>query len=164
MGKIRIGVIGTGRSVDSLKPKIAKRAVEVGKLIAQRNAILVCGGLSGVMEKAAEGAKKERGATIGILPHGSIKGANPFIDIPIATGLGEARNILVVRNSDVIIAMDGGFGTLSEIAFAKKLGKSIIGLNTWKLKKEAKDRSYLIEVSSPNEAVSKAIEEVDNWG
>lgn len=158
---MRIGVIGSGKKVEDLREDIKKLAFDTGKLIASNKAILVCGGLSGVMELAAKGAKKGGGTTIGILPHGSIKNANPFIDIPIATGLGEARNILVVRNSDVLIAINGGFGTLSEIAFSKKLGKSVIGIKSWKLKKVEEKTSYILEANTPKEAVRKAIEKAN---
>ena len=125
--KIRIGVIG-GASPD---PKYRQIAYDVGKGIAKKGAILVCGGLSGVMEAAARGAKKAGGLTIGIVPGNSIEDANAHIDIPIATGLGYSRNSLVAMNADILIAVDGQFGTLTEIAYGNIYGKKVIGIGTW---------------------------------
>ncbi|MBW1839257.1 MAG: TIGR00725 family protein, partial [Deltaproteobacteria bacterium] len=106
---IQIGVIGAGQC----SSEIEKLAEEVGKEIARNKAVLVCGGLGGVMEASARGAKQEGGNTIGILPGVSFEDANPFIDIPIVTGLSHARNVLVVRSSHALIAIEGGYGTLS---------------------------------------------------
>ncbi len=125
--KIRIGVIGGAKPEDRFR----KIAFEVGQLIAEKGAILVCGGLSGVMEAAARGVKKAGGVSVGILPGDSPKDANAYIDIPIATGLGYSRNSLVVMNSDVLIAIDGKYGTLSEIAYGCVQEKKIIGIGTW---------------------------------
>jgi uncharacterized protein (TIGR00725 family) len=125
--RIRIGVIG-GASPDSEHRQIAH---DVGKEIAKKGAILVCGGLGGVMEAAARGAKKNGGLTIGILPGNSPGEANIHIDIPIATGLGYSRNSLVAMNADVLIAVDGQYGTLTEIAYGKIYGKKVIGIGTW---------------------------------
>jgi len=126
------------------------KAYEVGRHIAKQGAVLVCGGLSGVMEAAARGAKKEGGLTIGILPGEVIKAANPFIDIPIATGLGFTRNALVVMNADVLIAIDGSYGTLSEIAYGRVHERPIFGLGTW-------DIPGVIQVETAEEAVRLAI-------
>lgn len=126
---LRIGVIGSGRS----HPTWDKWAAVVGQEIAKAGAILVCGGLSGVMAAAAQAAKEAGGATIGILPGTDPKEANPGITIPIPTGLGEGRNLLVVQSSDALIAIGGGAGTLSEIGFALKLHKPLILLGSWKL-------------------------------
>ena len=125
--KKRIGVIG-GASPDNKYRQIAN---EVGKRIGEKGAILVCGGLGGVMEAAARGAKKAGGITIGILPGNSPADANPYIDIPIATGLGYTRNSLVAMNADILIAVDGQFGTLTEIAYGNIYGKKVIGIGTW---------------------------------
>jgi len=152
--RIRIGVIGSSQGGEDT----LRNAFEVGCLIAKNDAILVCGGLGGVMEFVAKGAKKENGLSIGILPGEDTKNANSYIDIPIATGIGEARNILVVRNSDVLIAIGDGAGTLTEIAFALKLNKSVIGLDTWQLSKPDSKISDIIPVKTPKEAVSKALE------
>ena len=126
-------------------------AEEVGKELAKAGAVLVCGGLGGVMEAASKGAKRCGGITIGILPGLDKDHANPYIDFPIVTGLGEGRNLLVVRNSDALIAFSGEFGTLSEIAFSLKLGKPVIGLSTWKVSDK------IIQAKNPQEAVDIAL-------
>ena len=125
----RIGVIGDAVCSE----KVMNLAEEVGREIAKRKGVLICGGLTGVMEGAARGAKKEGGLTIGIIPSESADDANPFIDIPIVTGLRDARNIIVVRSSEAIIAIHGSYGTLSEIALALKCGTPVIALETWSL-------------------------------
>lgn len=144
--RTRIGVIGGAR------PDKAswKAAFEVGGLIARAGAILVCGGLGGVMEAAARGAQSAGGLTIGILPGLSPADANPHIDIPIATGIGYARNSMVAMNADVLIAIDGKYGTLSEIAYGMIYGKRIIGLGTWEI-------DGVITAATPEEAVQSAL-------
>lgn len=127
--KKRIGVIGGGKTNE----KYLRVAFEVGRLIAEKGAILVCGGLGGVMEATSRGAKQAGGVTLGILPGNNFYEANPYIDIPIATGMGYSRNSLVAMNSDVIIAINGKYGTLSEIAFGCIYGKKVIGIGTWKI-------------------------------
>ena len=124
MRKIMIGVIG-GSQVDK---KTADLAFEVGSFIARRGAAVVCGGLGGVMESAARGASEQGGTVVGIIPSDNPGDANPFIDIVIPTGMGLNRNVLVVRSSDVLIAFQGSYGTLSEIAFALNLGKTVVAL------------------------------------
>ncbi len=143
-----IGVIGAGVA-DGTTLKIAEN---VGRLIAKRGAVLVCGGLGGVMEAAARGAKAEGGTTIGILPQKNRDDANPSIDIPIATGFGEGRNVIIVRTADVLIAVGGEYGTLSEIAFALKMGKTVVGLNTWEIK-------GVIKAKNEEDAVDKAFQQ-----
>jgi hypothetical protein len=108
-------------------------AEQVGRLVAERGAIVVCGGLGGVMEAACRGARQSGGTTVGILPGADRGAANPYVDVAVPTGLGEARNALVVRTADVLIAVGGGYGTLSEIALALKAGKRVIGLGTWEI-------------------------------
>lgn len=127
--RIRIGVIGGA----SPEPGYRQIAYDVGKLIAEKGAILVCGGLGGVMEAAARGAKQAGGITVGILPGNACEDANAHIDVPIATGLGYSRNSLVAMNADVLIAVDGQFGTLTEIAYGNIYGKKVIGIGTWKI-------------------------------
>jgi len=129
MNKILIAVIG-GHKADK---KAAKLAEDMGKIIAQFNAILVCGGLGGVMEHAARAAKRAGGLTVGILPTDDKRTANAYIDIPIATGLGYSRNTLVVGAADIVVALPGKEGTLSEIAFALTAKKPVIGLKTWEV-------------------------------
>ena len=128
MNRIRVGVIGAG----TCPSEIYKTAYEVGKGIAERNGVLVCGGLGGVMEASAKGALDTGGTTVGILPGEDPADANPYIAIPVPTGMGHARNVLVVRMSQVLIAVSGGYGTLSEIALGLKMGREVIGLYTWK--------------------------------
>jgi uncharacterized protein (TIGR00725 family) len=140
-----IGVIGAGVATSGQ----AVAATEVGRLIARRGWLLVCGGLGGVMEAAARGAHEAGGVTIGLLPGNNRDSANQYIAVPIATGLGEGRNLLIVRTSDLIIAVGGEYGTLSEIALALKSGKPVIGLDTW-------DIPGVIRASSPEDALAKA--------
>lgn len=122
-----IGVIGAG----SCNNKIYELAREVGVGIAKMGAILICGGLGGVMEGACRGAYEAGGRTVGILPGPDRAHANQYVTIPIVTDLGHARNVLIVRSSDLLIAVSGGYGTLSEISIALKIGKPVIGLGTW---------------------------------
>ncbi len=122
-----IGVIGAAGCGDD----IYELARKVGHGIAKTGAILVCGGLGGVMEGACRGAREAGGQTVGILPGPNKAQANPYVTIPIVTDLGHARNILVVRTSDMLVAISGGYGTLSEISIALKLGKPVVGLRTW---------------------------------
>ena len=144
--KIIIGVIGTSQASNE-ELKIAE---EVGREIAMNDGIVVCGGEGGVMEAACKGAKSADGLTIGIIPGFSARDANPYVDVPVITGMSHARNIIVVRTSNAIIAIGGSYGTLSEIAFALGLGIPIIGLNTWEVS------SDIISASTPKEAVEMA--------
>ena len=137
--------------------KEARLAETVGELLAQRGATVVCGGLGGVMEAACRGAKSKGGLTVGILPGQDASMANPWIDIPVVTGMGEARNVTVVKSARAIIAIGGGYGTLSEIAHALKNGIPIIGLNTWSLSRNGLEDDSIIRVQSAAEAVDKAI-------
>ena len=121
-----IGVIGSGQC----ESNIYQLAVEVGEEIAKRGAILVCGGLAGVMEAAAKGASSAGGITIGILPGPSTNSANSFIKIPVATDMGQARNVIIAHTADALVAVAGGPGTLSEIGHALKIGKPVVGLMT----------------------------------
>ena len=111
----------------------AAAAEEVGRLLGERRALLVCGGLGGVMEAACRGASSAGGLTVGILPGADRAAANPHVEVALATGLGEARNALVVRAADALIAVGGAYGTLSEIALALKAGKRVIGIGTWEI-------------------------------
>jgi uncharacterized protein (TIGR00725 family) len=120
-------VVGSGEA----SPEELSMAEDVGRLVAQRGGVLVCGGLGGVMDAACRGARAQGGTTIGILPGLDRSAANPHVDVAIPTGLGEARNALVVRAADVLIAVGGAYGTLSEIALALGAGKRVIGLDTW---------------------------------
>lgn len=122
-----VGVIGAGSCDESLR----KTAYRIGFEIGNRGIILVCGGLGGVMEGSAHGCYNAGGMTVGILPGIERSSVNPYIRVSIPTGLGEGRNLLVVRASDILIAIGGEYGTLSEIAFALKMNKKVIGINTW---------------------------------
>jgi len=146
--KIRVGVIG-GSKPDKRSLEAAYR---VGQLIAEAEAILICGGLGGVMEAAASGAKKAGGLTVGILPGIHPYEANSSIDVAVATGMGYSRNALVVMNADVLIAIAGEYGTLTEIGYGNVYGKRVIGLGTWDIK-------GVIKANSPEEAIRLALKE-----
>jgi uncharacterized protein (TIGR00725 family) len=121
-----IAVIGSGQCESA----IYQLALETGEEIAKRGAILICGGLGGVMEAAAKGASMAGGITIGILPGPSCNSANPYIRIPVATDMGQARNVIIAHTADGLVAVSGGAGTLSEIGHGLKIGKPIVGLKT----------------------------------
>lgn len=140
-----VAVIGGRRTEKAL----LREAEEVGRLIAGNGAVLVCGGLGGVMEAASRGAKAEGGLTVGILPQNDAKAVNQYIDIPIVTGLGIGRNVVIARTADALIAVGGEYGTLSEIAFALQMGKPVIGIRTWDIK-------GVIPAENAGEAVEKA--------
>jgi uncharacterized protein (TIGR00725 family) len=123
----RVGLIGGSAPA----PRHLRLAEEMGRRIAENGFILVNGGLKGVMEASARGAKAGGGWVVGILPGKSTREANPFTDLAIATGLGYLRNALVVLNSDVLVAIDGSYGTLSEIAYTQIYGKKVFGIETW---------------------------------
>ena len=135
----------------------AKIAEEVGRQLARRGATLVCGGLGGVMEAACRGAQSEGGVTIGILPGESRQAANPYVQIPIVTGIGYARNVAVVKSAQAVIAVGGSYGTLSEISHALQSGIPVIGLNTWSLFKNGKQDNSIIPAQNPAEAVDTAV-------
>lgn len=142
-----IGVIGSSDS----NPSETSLAHEAGERLAKKGITVICGGLGGVMEASCSGAKLAKGLTIGILPGISKKDANPYVDIIIPTGIGEARNLIIIRSSSSLIAIGGGYGTLSEIGFALKLGRPVVGLKTW-------DIEGIIQAETAEEAVTKAIE------
>ena len=148
-----ISEIGESKATDQ-NYSIAKK---VGVLIARSGATLVCGGLDGVMEAACKGAKSAGGSTIGILPGLSKNEANQWIDIPICTGLGDARNIVVVRTGSAVIAIGGAYGTLSEIGHALSDGKPIFALNSWEITKSGIQDPLLTHCKNEKEAVEKAL-------
>jgi uncharacterized protein (TIGR00725 family) len=147
-------VIGAGAEDAAL----AALAEEVGSLIAQAGARLVCGGLGGVMEAAARGAAAAGGEVIGILPTADPGDANPHVTHPVATGIGQARNLAVVASGDAVIAVGGAWGTLSEIAFARRLGRPVIGLRTWELS-SATEEGGIVPAGDPAEAVEIALKQ-----
>jgi uncharacterized protein (TIGR00725 family) len=151
--KPRIGVMGPALCL----PDVYSIAREVGFLIGKRGAILICGGRSGVMEASARGAREAGGLTIGILPGASAEEANPYIDIPIVTDLGNARNAINVLTSQVIIAVHGSYGTLSEIALALKCHTPVVGLGTWNLTPPGGAELPIAHARNPEEAVETAL-------
>lgn len=156
MGPIYIGVIGSSQCEDDVCD-VARR---VGAGIAKAGAILVCGGLGGVMDAAAEGAQAAGGLTVGILPDHNRIGAGRHLDVTIPSGMGEMRNALIVRAADALIAVSGEYGTLSEIGFALKTGKPVIKLNTWDIGKAGETDRTMIMAGSPEEAVELALKAV----
>ena len=146
---MNIAVIGGHRC----QKKHYQIAYRLGGLIAEQRWILVCGGREGVMEAACKGAKEKKGLTVGILPGYDSEGANSYLDVKIPTGLGYARNVLVVRAAEGIIAVGGEYGTLSELSFALSEGKKVYGIDTWKIK-------GVIKVKTPREAIRRIKERI----
>ncbi len=132
------------------------QAEAVGREIARRGHIVVCGGLTGVMEAACRGARDEGGHTVGILPGDDPAAANRWVEFVVPTGLGLARNALVVRAGEAVIAIGGSYGTLSEIAYALQLGKPLVGLDTWPLR-DADGGQPILTAASAEEAVELAV-------
>jgi uncharacterized protein (TIGR00725 family) len=147
-----IAVIGARDCAD----KIWQTAEKLGKLLAQDGYHIICGGMGGVMEAVCKGARAYNGLTIGILPGDDPSQANPFVDIRIPTGMGIGRNLIIIRSAAAVVAIDGGYGTLSEIAFALQLNKPVIGLGTWTVSEK------ITMVESAEEAVHKISEYLDN--
>jgi len=141
---MRVSIIGAGEC----SPETSGEAERLGKLLAAEGHTVVCGGLGGVMEAVSKGAFQAGGTTIGILPGEEVAQANPYITCAVATGLGHMRNYLVVLNGDIAVAVSGGFGTLSEIALARKIGRTVIVLGGWS------DIPGLVPVSSPEEVLA----------
>ena len=156
--KMFIAVIGAAQA----SKRELGLAEEVGRELAKREAILICGGLGGVMEAACRGATSEGGMTIGILPGESRSSANKYVQFPIVTGMGYARNVAVVKSAQAVIAIDGNYGTLSEIGHALQNGIPVIGLGTWSLLRNGSQDNSIIPAQTPVEAATKAIELVRN--
>jgi len=152
--KLNIGVLGPNTTSDAEYAL----GIEVGRCIAESGATLLCGGLGGMMRAAAEGAKLAGGQTVGILPSSDRSSANSFIDVAIPTGLGPFRNAILVSACDAVIAVHGAYGTLSEIAFALRLGIPVVGLNTWEVHRGGKADPGIRAARSAAEAVALAIE------
>ena len=142
-----VAVIGPGDADGELY----ELAREVGRLVANRGGAVVCGGLAGVMEAAARGATESGGVAIGILPDVDRRRANPYLSYSVATGVGEARNLAVVCSAEAVISVGGGYGTLSEIGLAKKVGRPVVALRGWDL------GEHVVVASSPEEAVGLAL-------
>jgi uncharacterized protein (TIGR00725 family) len=148
-----VAVVGGGEA----GPDALAIAEDVGRYLARRDAVVLCGGLGGVMEAACRGAKAEGGTTVGILPTDDRRQANPYVDVAIATGMGEARNALVVRAADVLVAVDGEFGTLSEIALALRTGTPVVGIATWELSMQGRPVDAILRVETAEDAVEAAL-------
>jgi uncharacterized protein (TIGR00725 family) len=129
-------------------------AESLGRALAEAGCVLVCGGLGGVMNAAARGAEAVGGVSIGILPGDDRDDASRYVTVAIATGFGEARNAIVARSSDAVVAVGGEFGTLSEIALALKMSKPVIGIGTWELGRDDLDRDPIVRVNEVAEAVA----------
>ena len=143
-----VAVVGSGIATGELY----EQAQEVGRLVAERGGTIVCGGLSGVMEAAARGAAETGGTAIGILPDEDRWRANEYLAYSVATGTGHARNLAVVCSGDVVVALGGEYGTLSEIGLARKVGRPVVSLESWELP------GHVVVASSPKEAVEAAFE------
>ncbi len=129
-------------------------------MLAERGATVVCGGLGGVMAAVSEGAASRGGTVVGILPGPGRAGGNPFLTVAVPTGLGEVRNALVVRAADAVIAIGGGYGTLSEIAFALKAGTPVVGIATWELRAGGAVDPGMVAATTAQEAVTLALADV----
>src|SRR4030066_1014771 len=157
---IKISVIG-GSQVDN---EIYDLAYEGGKEIARNGAVLVCGGLSGIMEASCRGAREKGGLSVGILPTANENDANKYVDIIIPTGRGYARNVPIILSSHAVIAIDGSCGTLSEIGYALTYDKPIIGLKTWEVRPYySENMPYIIRAKTAKEAVKLAIKEARDY-
>jgi uncharacterized protein (TIGR00725 family) len=150
---LHVAVIGPSQAA----PHELERAEAVGHALAQRGAVLICGGLGGAMEAACRGAKAGGGTTVGILPGSDRSAANGYVDVAVATGLGEARNAIVARTADAVIAVGGAWGTLSEIALALAAGVRVVGLDTWELARGGEPASGIVVAGTPQQAVELAL-------
>ena len=151
---VRIAVVGASEPEAEQVPL----AVEVGRLLAEAGAIVVCGGLGGVMEAACRGARSAGGLTVGLLPGTDPGAANPFVELALPTGLGEGRDALVARAGEAMIAVGGAYGTLGEIAIALKVGTPVVGLDTWEVSRRGLVADPIERAGSAAEAVERALE------
>ena len=142
----------------------AREAEEVGRLLARNGCTVICGGRGGVMEAACRGARSEGGHTIGILPGNDRSDANPYVEFPIVSGIGLARNSMVVLSAAAVIAIDGSYGTLSEIAYALNYGRTVVGLDTWSFNSASEPDSRVLRASDAAEAVRLALASADLTG
>lgn len=138
-------------------PEALAQAEAVGRELARRGCTLVCGGGGGVMEAACRGARAAGGSTVGVLPGTDASQANPYVELPIVTGIGRARNLIIVLSGEAIIAIDGGYGTLSEIGFALQYGKPVFGLGTWSLAQAGVEDKGIVRCEGATEAVERAV-------
>jgi uncharacterized protein (TIGR00725 family) len=150
---VQISVIGAAQGEE----EILGDAEEVGRRLAEAGAVLVCGGRTGVMEAASKGATGAGGTVVGVLPSVSTDDANPYVTHAIATGIGQARNLTVVASGPAVIAVGGEWGTLSEIAFARKLGRPVVAIQSWILRNRAGTDLGIVEAETPERAVQAAL-------
>lgn len=150
--RLQIAVVGAGEAGDDIQ----NLAEAVGREVGAGGAVLICGGLGGVMAAACRGAKDAGGVTVGVLPGDRREDANPWVDVAVPTGMGEMRNALVVRTADVVVAVHGEYGTLVEIAYALKAGTPVVGIRTWELATADGPVDDIVVVADPVEAVSTA--------
>ncbi|MFQ6674247.1 MAG: TIGR00725 family protein [Fidelibacterota bacterium] len=143
----RIAVYGGARCSE----EIYKRSRTVGRLLAMEKVLVYCGGMTGVMEGVSHGVSEVNGTVVGILPESGCEGANRFVTVPVATGAGGARNVMIANSVQGAIAIDGEYGTLSEIAHTLRLGKPVVGLDTWSIE-------GVETVNTPEEAVTRILE------
>jgi uncharacterized protein (TIGR00725 family) len=151
--RVQISVVGASAG----DPEILRDAEAVGRGIAEAGAVLVCGGRTGVMEAASRGASEAGGTVVGVLPTLSTADANPYVTNAVATGIGEARNLAVVASGAAVIAIGGEWGTLSEIAYARKLGRPVVAIRSWTLGNRSGADLGIVEADSPEEAVEAAM-------
>ena len=151
--EVIVAVIGTRQP----SPEESKLAEEVGRELAKNGVALICGGLGGVMADACRGARAEGGLTIGVIPGDDRKSANSYVQIPIVTGIGYARNVIIVKSAQAVIAVGGGYGTLTEIGYALDGKIPVIGLGTWKISRNNQLDKSIIRARNAKEAVNKAL-------
>ena len=151
--RVQISVIGASEGAE----EILRDAEAVGRGIAEAGAVLVCGGLTGVMEAASKGAAEAGGTVLAVLPTLSPADANPYVTHAVATGTGHARNLAVVASGEAVIAVGGEWGTLSEIAYARKLGRPVVAIQSWTLRNHAGTDLGIVEAESPEKAVKAAL-------
>ncbi|MGD0116370.1 MAG: TIGR00725 family protein [Dehalococcoidia bacterium] len=142
---------------DKASADVLAVAEEVGRELAERGCALVCGGRGGIMEAACRGARSRGGHTIGILPTANRRDANDYVEFPVVTGLGSARNAIVALSGDAVIAIDGSYGTLSEIALALVFGKPVVSLASWSFTRDGHEAPPLLQASDARDAVEKAV-------
>jgi len=152
--KLIIGVIGAGNA----SSRGLEHAYQVGRLIAKKGAVLVCGGLGGVMEAASRGCVEAGGEVLGILPGSSPGAANPYVTLPIVTAMGHARNVIIAQTASALVAIEGEYGTLSEIAIGLKLGKPVVQLDSWP------QLSGTPQAETPEQAVEMIFSAIEEGG
>jgi hypothetical protein len=153
MGSMIIGVIG---GAEAEAPALAQ-AEAVGRELARRGCVLICGGMGGVMEAACRGAHQGGGTTIGVLPGEDAAAANPYVTLPVVSGVGRARNLIIVLTAAALIAVNGGYGTLSELGFALQYRKPVVGLGTWTFSNGSSEDASIVRCEDAVEAVDRAI-------